>query len=166
MKNESATVGERIKNRREELNMTQDKLHDLTDISITQISAYENDRKQIGLFSLGKIASALETSIDELYYGKPSERPITSSLNEGELIINCVYALYKRGVLGTKQYETDNGYETRIMECVGINNYELVIDDLVSKLNDFNANKSDYTDPELFEKQLLQAAVNKINNKK
>lgn len=166
MKNEASSVGLRIKKRREELGMTQDKLSDLTDISTTQISAYENNRKQIGLFSLGKIASALETTIDELYFGKPSERPLTSALNEGELIINCVYSLYKHDVLSLKQHEESNGYESMIVESVGIKNHEYVIEDLINKLIDFSNNKSDYTDPDLFEKQLLQAAINKINNKK
>lgn len=63
-------LGERIRKARENANLSQYNLHDLTDISVTQISAYENGKRNIGLQSLYKIARATGKTMDELYEGK------------------------------------------------------------------------------------------------
>ena len=63
-------LGERIRKAWENANLSQYNLHDLTDISVTQISAYENGKRNIGLQSLYKIARATGKTMDELYEGK------------------------------------------------------------------------------------------------
>ena len=69
--------------------MTQRDVYEATDISTSQLSAYENGKQMIGLVSLAKIAKALDTSIDRLYFGKPSEAFLNETEDFGETVVNC-----------------------------------------------------------------------------
>ena len=82
-------LGKRIKSIREKVKLTQHELYEKTGISTTQLSAYENGKKSIGLQTIAKIAKALGTTIDYIYYGSNEMKPISSSINKGELIVNC-----------------------------------------------------------------------------
>lgn len=161
-------LGKRIKSARERLNMSQFSLYEKTGISTTQISAYENGKKTLGLQTLVKIASALGLTLDELYYGSSSTKPISSSFDKGELIVNCIYALYEQGVVCALIRQKANEYVGLGAEFyyrIGFMNYVDILDDLVQKLNDFQKNKDNYPDPDSFKKQLLAAAAKQINNK-
>lgn len=159
-------IGKRIRNAREKLNLSQYQLYEKTGISTTQISAYENGKKCIGLQSLAKIASALNLSLDDLYYGTASHKPISSSVNNGELIVNCVHALYEQGVICALIRHVPDEYVGQGAEWyyrIGFGNYVGILDDLVKKLNSFDVDKKNYPDPDGFKKQLLAAAINQIN---
>ena len=52
---DNVLIGKRIREARIRAGLTQNRLHQITDISITQISAYENGNRNIGLTSLKKI---------------------------------------------------------------------------------------------------------------
>lgn len=164
---ENIKLGIRIKNARESANMTQFALYEKTGISTAQISAFENGRRSIGLQSLSKISNALGKTMDEIYNGGYEDRPISSATNKGELIVNCVDALFEEGVISYLYKEkvndfVDVGYEQYYK--IGFRGYVDILDDLVSELYDFNSKKDSYPDPNSFKKQLLASAANRINN--
>ena len=161
-------LGKRIRSAREKLNMSQFQLYQKTGISTTQISAYENGKKNIGLHSLAKIALALNLSLDELYYGQPSLKPINTASNEGELIVNCIYALYEKDVIKALPHQENNEFVFSGAEYIyriGFSEYVTILDDLVLKLDDFESNRNNYPDPDGFKKQLLASAANQINER-
>jgi len=57
------SVGQRIKHRRVEIDMTMTQLASLTGLTAGFISQVENDRASLSLESLGKIAEALDTRV-------------------------------------------------------------------------------------------------------
>lgn len=159
-------LGLRIKSAREEAHLTQCQLHDITGISITQISGYENGTRSIGLVSLQKIAEATNKTMDEIYNGKVEQKPIKKSFNKGELIVNCVSALVEQNVITSLPKQKENEFVPSGSEFyyrIAFQKYVYILDDLVSKLIDFENNITNYPDPQSFKKQLLAAASNQIN---
>ncbi len=70
-----ATVGERIKSRREELGWKQDDLATKAGISKSFLSDLENGKRNVGADKLLDIARALTLSLDYLMTGKDAEKP-------------------------------------------------------------------------------------------
>ena len=162
-------LGKRIRDIRTKAKMTQSDLHEKTGISTTQLSAYENGKKSIGLQTIAKIAKALNVTIDDIYYGSPESRPIYSASNEGELIVNCIYALYILGVVCNNYHEKYNEYVSSGYEGfykIGFCNHVHILDDLIKRLDDFEVNKNSYPDPSGFKNQLLASAIKRINETK
>jgi len=167
-KNDNILIGKRLKNAREGAKLTQSRLHDLTGISITQISAYENGNRNIGLTALKKIADATGTTMDELYTGKGEDKPIITSVNKGKLIINCINALFEENVITILEKEKENDYLQMGFEHyyqIGFYNYVDILDDFVKKIDDFEKNKNDYPNPFDFKNQIIEAASKKINDR-
>lgn len=158
-------LGKRIKIAREKAKLSQHALYEKTGISTTQISAYENGKRNIGLQTIAKIALALHISIDELYYGSINSRPINTAINNGELIVNCVSALFEKNALGIIEKQDLNGYEPRNYFEIGFVEYSDILDDMIHKLDDFEKNKENYPDPEGFKKQILASATKQINDR-
>lgn len=163
-------LGKRIKNAREEAKLTQHQLYEMTGISTTQISAYENGNKSIGLQSLAKIAFAVNKTIDELYYGSINNRAVSTAKNVGELVVNCIYALHKEEVVMNMYVEDENSFEygKKYHKEIRINKFETTLFDLINKLDDLEENKENYPDALSFEKQILAATatyINKVNDK-
>lgn len=156
-------LGERIRKARISAGLTQAQLHDLTQISITQLSNYENGSRNIGIDNLAKIAKATKKTIDEIYLGTTSERPVVSSSNEGELIINCITALVEKEIISFVPVKSDNYPITDYEYKLGINKYYYLLESYVRKILDFEENKSNYRDPDYFKKQLMDAAATEIN---
>ena len=159
-------LGKRIRAAREEANLTQYQLFRKTGISTTQISAYENGKKNIGLSSLYKIAIATGKTIDELYSGSQSIRPITTAGSDSELIVNCIVALYDIGVIGTiirgkSNENVPQGYEYYYR--IGILEYLDILNDMIIKLEDLNREKDTYPDPTAFREQIIGSAIHKIH---
>ena len=162
-------LGERIRKARENANLSQYNLHDLTDISVTQISAYENGKRNIGLQSLYKIARATGKTMDELYEGKKENEPINKAKNKGELIVNCIAAVVDENVITSLPHNHENKYVANGCEYIyriGFSNYVGLLDKLVAKLIDFKKLKNNYPDPNIFKKQILAAYAKQINSKK
>lgn len=160
-------IGKRIQSQRKKLGYTQDKLSKMTDISVPQISSFENGIRTPGLTNIAKIAQALNTTIDELYFGSYSFKPISSSKNKSELIVNCVAALFDEGVIRIIQKEEPDysyGQEPRIIGEIGISEFRYELENFIEKLNDFEFNKENIDNPEIFKKQLLALTINRINN--
>lgn len=61
-----AALGNRIRERRNEKGFSQEKLAELTGLSITHISNVEHAKTKVALQSLVLIANALDTTLDEL----------------------------------------------------------------------------------------------------
>jgi len=74
-------------------------LSEMTGISQTQLSDYENGNKTPGLPTLAKISTALKKSMDDLCFGDASVSFIASAPDKGRLIANCVYQLWEQGVI-------------------------------------------------------------------
>ena len=160
-------LGQRIRAIREKANLTQHDIYEKTKISTTQISAYENGKKNIGLQTIAKIAKALNVTIDFIYYGSPETRPISSATNKGELIVNCISALFDQCVVRPLVHQKENEYVNMGDETyykIGFEKYVYILDDLVSKLEDFEMNKKNYPDPDSFRGQLLASAAKQIND--
>ena len=66
-------IGTRIKNKRKELNMTQEKLAELMDVSIQMISNLEQGKKAIRPENIVKICNVLNVSSDYILRGQYSE---------------------------------------------------------------------------------------------
>ena len=102
------------------------------------------------------------------YAGEKSEdRPITASRNEGELIMNCITALFEQKVITSLPHEDENpcvGSGSEIYYRIGSCQYVEILDDYIKKMVDFEKNKNDYSSPNLFEEQLREAAAKKIND--
>ncbi len=68
-----ATVGDRIREVREEMRMTQDRLAELSELSKGFLSDVENDKRNIGAQNLLKIANVLGASVDYLLRGEVAD---------------------------------------------------------------------------------------------
>lgn len=77
-----ATVGERIKARRDELDWTQDELANKANISKSFLSDLENGKRNVGADKLLDIARALCLSLDYLMTGKNAKRTATEESAE------------------------------------------------------------------------------------
>ena len=65
-----ATVGDRIREVRDEMRMTQDRLAELSGLSKGFLSDVENNKRNIGAQNLLKIANVLGASVDYLLRGE------------------------------------------------------------------------------------------------
>jgi len=153
-------IGRNIKNVRAERGMTQHDVYKATGISTSQLSSYENGKQMIGLLTLAKIAVALGTSIDRLYFGAPSEAFLNETEDFGETVVNCFKKLHELGVVSDVNHSIGSGSNSaRIDKC----GYEL--DRMFSTLREFEHHKDYYPDAALYLEQLYQATANEINTR-
>ena len=86
-------IGENLKRIRKAKGLTQDKLSELTNISITSIQRYESGKRQPTVESVNKIAAALEVSVFELLDNKydKAEYELINGLSNGcDNLLNLV----------------------------------------------------------------------------
>ena len=162
-------IGENIKKERKVKGMSQRELAEKCEIVNTVISAYENKKKIPGLNTIAKIAKALDVSIDQLCYGDESISFITSVPDEGRKIVNCIYTLWKLGIIniyGDMGYGgmKINYYDDRIGGYVSVCNHYLEIKRLIHSLNDFAQRKETFPDPDMFLAGILSSVANEINS--
>ncbi len=153
-------IGKRIKDIRKAKNLTQRQIADLTDISETVISQYENSVKTPGLTNLAKISQALEVSLDELYYGDKNERFINEAVDEAELIVNCYYELWEHRAINLYNYLFD--FKIDNYGVLFARDYSFEIEDYIKQLNNFKANESSYENPADFVKSIKSSIANRI----
>jgi transcriptional regulator with XRE-family HTH domain len=159
-------VGKNIKKARAENRLTQSKLAKAADISQTQLSDYENGNKLPGLLSIAKIAHALNRSIDELCFGDASTSPITTAPNEGRLIANCIYQLWKYGVLDKHAAVTENGSSYAMRNTLDIKRHSPAIKRLLETLNNYHAKEYTFNNPDLYLEQVLDSISSEIETKR
>ena len=159
--NEGSSIGKNIREARAKNNLTQRALSEKAQMSQTQLSDYENGNKTPSLFSLAKIAKALNTTIDELFYGDASVSFITSAPDKGSIIVNSFVALWEKDVIDT--YSTLNDPEIDEREVI-LASYSYAIRRLFENLDEFETNKNTYTNPDEYLKYVKQSVANEINN--
>ena len=157
-------VGKNIKEARAEKGLTQSAVAQLTGIAQTQLSDYENGNKLPGLISLAKIARALGKSIDELCYGDESISPITTASDDGRLIANCIYQLWKHKIIHRHiPSEEEERYARYLKPVIDLNEYSWVSERLLAHLDDYARMNHTFRDPELYLEQIIDSAANEID---
>jgi len=73
-------VGERIKNRRKVLDLSQDELAELASLNRVTVAKYESGKVEPGAQALSRIADALETSVDALLGRTAPDEPDEEAL--------------------------------------------------------------------------------------
>ncbi|MEE3452408.1 helix-turn-helix domain-containing protein [Dialister sp.] len=145
-------IGKHIKHYRNEQKISQHDLAERSCIAATTLSSYENNKRTPSLYTLAKIANALNVTIDELYYGR-YDYTSTQRLTPGEEIANAVFVLWKNDSLNLERY---NEPASRL----SFNSYDHEIHHLIGALNEIRARKDTYNNPEMFlEEQLRSAAT-------
>ena len=157
---DAVMIGRNIQTVRKEKGMTQRDVYEATDISTSQLSAYENGKQMIGLVSLAKIAKALDTSIDRLYFGKPSEAFLNETEDFGETVVNCLKKLKDLGVVSDVKHTTAScSGSAHLITCA----YEL--ERMFQTLKEFEFHKEFYPNEKAFLDQLYQSVANEINKR-
>lgn len=99
-------IGRRVKTQRLKLGITQEKLAELTDFSVSHMSAIETGKTKLGLPAIVKVANALNLSVDELLCGSLMQgKPVLQNelaglladctAEEAGIILNMAKALKK-----------------------------------------------------------------------
>lgn len=155
-----ALIGRRIREVRKARGLSQQGLADLTGIATPQLSSYETGKKAPSLFTIAKLSTALETSIDYLYFGSPSEAFINQSADFGETVVNCFRKLYELGVIdGVSTSVGAPGGVVILKKC----EYELSC--LSRSLLEFVEKSKYLPDASSYLEQLYGAAVNQIDQR-
>ena len=153
-------LGSNIRSARTMKGWSQAKLAAMTGISPTAISAYENDKKKPGLNTLARIANALDTSIDMLYYGDESRSFVTKSASKGKLVVNCFYELWKAGVVNADSLNVDKSAWKAIDLCY---DHARTIKRLIETLIEFERRKGTYSSPDIYLEQVFDSIANEID---
>lgn len=160
-------IGKRIKAIRESKNITQAKLAAATNISITQISGYENG-KTPSLTNLARISQALEVTLDRLYFGDESESFINTASDDGHIIVNCLAQLYSHKVIRDfvfldpgkySQYFNDPLYPYMLpVYC-----HQTAIRRLLMNFDEVERNINTFEDPREYIRQIKDSVANEIS---
>ena len=159
---EKYTIGRNIRLTRKENGITQRELAERAQMSQTQLSDYENGKKEPGLYSLARIARALNKSIDELFFGNKSVSFITSAPDKGSAIVNCIVELWDKKVIDI--YTTLYGSEVENDEVV-LWKHGYAIRRLLENLYEFDQNKGTYPNPEDYLEMIKHSVANEINSR-
>jgi len=170
MINYEAGIGKNIKDVRLERGYSQEELSNKCGISNSTLSAYENSKKIPNLITIAKIARALEVNIERLYYGDENNSFINAVPDEGRKIVNCIYVLWDLGVIryfenlyASNMLMLETGDITRAGFFLEIINHSMSIKRLISSLNEYQARKNTYADPEKYLEMLLDSYATEIN---
>jgi transcriptional regulator with XRE-family HTH domain len=83
------TIGKRIKEIRVQQQISQFKLAEMTDMSVSYISYIENAKKQASLESLIRISDVLGVTVDELLNGNQLHNPTEYQTDIDVLMADC-----------------------------------------------------------------------------
>lgn len=151
------SIGRNIQSVRKEAGMTQRVVAEAAGISISQLSSYENGKQMPGLVTLGKLAVAMNSSLDRLYFGSPSEAFLNETEDFGETVVNCFIKLRELGVVkGVRSGMSGEG-SASLSHC----SYEL--DRLFRELQEYEWHKDYYPDGEAYTAQIKTSVANEIN---
>ena len=155
-------IGSNIQRCRGTLNISQGNLASKIKMSQSQLSEYEKGKKCPNVSTLVNIAEGLGVSLDDLYYGPSSSRPITTAHSEAEEIANCFASLAEKGFFEISHYSYGgkNDYEEGMQLVVC--KYEDVLKDLLSDLEKFKSKSTDYPDAATVKKNILCAATKSL----
>ncbi len=151
------SIGRNIQSVRKEAGMTQRVVAEAAGISISQLSSYENGKQMPGLVTLGKLAVAMNSSLDRLYFGSPSEAFLNETEDFGETVVNCFIKLKELGVVKDVRSGTNGEGSASPPRC----SYEL--SRLFSELRGYEWHKDYYPDGDAYVAQIRRSVANEIN---
>jgi len=82
-------IGMRVKAARLKMGLTQEKLAEITDYSVSHISAIETAATKLALPAIVKIANALDVSVDELLCGSLMQGKAVIQNEFSEILADC-----------------------------------------------------------------------------
>lgn len=126
LKDENISLGENIKKLRKNKGLTQDKLSEITQISIASIQRYESGKRQPNIKTINKFAQALNVSLGDLVgneYNK-SKLELENALQNGADNIPNLISNFKDL---TKKEVVDNFNE--LVEILAWNDFENMSED-------------------------------------
>jgi transcriptional regulator with XRE-family HTH domain len=85
----SKIIGRRVKESRIQMHMSQEKLAELVDMSVTYISHIETAKRQASLKSLVRIADVLGLTVDNLLNGNQANDPAEYQEDMARLMEGC-----------------------------------------------------------------------------
>ena len=151
----AAAIGRNIQAVRSQRGMTQRDIYEATGISTSQLSSYENGKQMVGLVTLAKIATALDTSIDRLYFGAPSEAFLNETEDFGETVVNCFKKLRDLDVV--TGVSSSGG--ASLKKC------QFELSRLFNALHDYEWHKDYYPESDKFLEQIYKSTANEIDEK-
>ena len=84
-----ADIGRRIREKRKRLKLTQEKLSELTELSVQHMSGIENGKTMFSFQAILRIANALELSMDELLCGSLAQGKTVIQNEFADLLTDC-----------------------------------------------------------------------------
>ncbi|MCL2301059.1 MAG: helix-turn-helix transcriptional regulator [Firmicutes bacterium] len=84
-----ADIGNRIRKQRKGLKITQEKLAEMTELSVQHMSGIENGKTKFSFQSILRIANALELSMDELLCGSLMQGKPVMQNEFANLLADC-----------------------------------------------------------------------------
>lgn len=157
------TIGKNIKDARNNKKWSQSKLSAATGISNTTISAYENGKKEPGLVTLANIATALEVSLDQLYFGNENEAFLNKAPDKGTKAVNSMFMLWELHAIGSGDNDSYPERYSLGNEVVLDHPYTKPLIRLLKTLESFQQSKATYSDPDIYLNQIKQSVANEIN---
>ncbi len=151
-------LGKRIRAARESLKLSQKDLYDKTKIKDSMISDFERGIREPNTANLAKIAHALNTTMDRLYFGDETIDFIEGTPDHGMKIVNCFSELYFENIISGRTYELEVGREYILLV-----KRPDAIKRLLAALDDFRNKRYTYSDPDLYLEQLKKSAAADIN---
>ena len=102
-----AAIGRRIRGARKKLGMTQEKLAELTGLSVPHVSNIENGKTKLSLPALVMIANALDSSLDALVHDSLKVTQEAFDKDFKDLLEDC--SMKERGFIYDLAKEAKNG---------------------------------------------------------
>ena len=102
-----AAIGRRIRGARKRLNMTQEKLAELTGLSVPHLSNIENGKTKLSLPALVAIANTLESSLDALVHDSLIVTQKAFDKDFKDLLEDC--SMKEKGFIYNLAKEAKNG---------------------------------------------------------
>ena len=155
-------LGKRIRAAREALNMSQKDLYDKTKIKDSMISDFERGVREPSTANLAKIAHALDTTMDKLYFGDESTSFIESVPDRGMQIVNCFTLLFLSGTISKVEDESEYGMGGT-QPHVNLWNHAWAVKRLLGNLDEYKRNILTYPDPGVYLEQIKKSVANEIN---
>lgn len=84
-----ALIGKRVRETRKQQKISQERLAELTDVSVSYISHIETARKKASLSTLIRIANALGITVDELLNGNQIYNPNDYQTDLDQIMEDC-----------------------------------------------------------------------------
>lgn len=165
---DEGSTGTNLKRIRKEKGYTQRELAYRTGIPESVISAYENGKKNPGLNNVVLLATAMDVTTDELIFGNPADKIVNTTKNDAEVIIRCIYELWKRNMIEKPYGLLSCGELFHIdkRHFCGVRQFDesMIIERFLDNLNDHRANEKTYSKPDEHLAQILESSTNELIN--